>query len=114
VSGSVIAGPTLMNGVAKPVSVYTIDWPSVPIVAFADVSSGPAMLIVPGPTNISFHRFDALPREYVRLSEGTTFAPAAISSPTTSLSVYATPPSSTRTLPTAGPVRLEPYCLIIL
>jgi len=111
VIGSVIAGPTLRNGVENPFSVYTIDWPSVPIVASVP---GPAMWIVPGPTNSSFHRFSALPSEYSRLSEGTMFAPAEISSPTTSLSVYATPSASTRTLPTAGPVRLEPYCLIIL
>jgi hypothetical protein len=57
----VIAGPTLMNGVANPVSVYTIDWPSAPIVAS---DPRPPMWIVPGPTNISFHRFSSLPSEY--------------------------------------------------
>jgi hypothetical protein len=112
VSGIVIAGPTLRNGVAKPVSVYTIDWPSVPIVASAP---RPERLIVPGPTNSSFHRFSSLPSEYCRLSDGRTFVPTSMSSPTASLSVYATTPASTSTFPTAGPVGLpDPYFEITL
>ena len=47
-----------------------MDCASVPIVPKAVEPGGPAIFIVPGPTNISFHLNSLLPMLYVNDSDG--------------------------------------------
>jgi hypothetical protein len=55
-----------------------IEFSSVPIVALADDPLGPAILIVPGPTYISFHRCPVEPKLYSSVVEGNNDPPILI------------------------------------